>query len=741
MRSPRPRASRLLGWVALVAGCAAPGHRGGGSVGGGGGFDRAIFGDANADPARRAAALVARLTLLEKVAQLENAAPAVPRLGIPAYDWWSESLHGVARNGEATVFPQAIALAATFDEDLLRRIGEAIAREARAKFEAAGARWDGSGRYQGLTFFAPNVNIFRDPRWGRGQETYGEDPWLTARLAVATVRGMQGDDPRHLRVAAVGKHFAVHSGPEADRHRFDARVDARDLADTYLPQFEALVREARVSGIMAAYNRVNGEPCVASRTLLGETLRGRWGFQGFVVGDCGAVGDLVGGHRLAADDMHAAALALRAGTDLDCGSAYRSLAAAVRAGLVTEAAIDRALARLFEVRLRLGLFDPPAGRGEPALSPALSEVGLPADAHLALAREAAQKSLVLLQNTGALPVRAGVRRIAVIGPTADDREVLLGNYHGEPRSAVTLWSGIAAAARARGIAVTHARGVSLAGRSLAGLPEALATARAADLVVAVLGLSPRLEGEEGDPDGDNPAGDRRDLDLPGAQPALLRALLGLGKPTVVVLTGGSALALPRTARPPDAVLMAWYPGEQGGHAVADVLFGDVAPSGRLPITFYRSVDDLPPFADYRMVGRTYRYFEGKPLYPFGHGLGYAAVATEGARVTATASAGSSSGVLQVALVNRGARVADEVVQVYAAARARGPGDPLRALIAFRRVTVAAGATVSVDVELPERAFRRVDVRGISQPGGGVWDLFVGGAHATLEIPEPTPGAP
>ncbi len=701
------------------------------------GFDHAIFGDISHEPALRAAALVARLTLDEKVAQLETAAPAIPRLGIVAYDWWSESLHGVARNGAATVFPQAIGLAATFDEDLLRRVGEAIASEARAKFDAARARETGSGRYQGLTFFAPNVNIFRDPRWGRGQETYGEDPFLTARLGVAYVRGLQGDDPRRLRVAAVGKHFAVHSGPELERHRFDASVDARDLADTYLPQFEALATEARVSGIMGAYNRVNGTPCVSSRMLLGDTLRTRWGFDGFVVGDCGAVLDLVSGHHVASDETQASALALRAGTDLDCGGSYRHLKTAVRDGLVTEAEIDRGLTRLFAVRFRLGLFDS-------SVSPVTKTFVVP-PAHKALAREAARKSLVLLENDGVLPIAAGVRRIAVVGPVADDEEVLLGNYHGTPIAPVTLLAGIRAAARARGIAVDHVPGVTLTGRSGAGLAQAIAVARGADLVIVALGLSPKLEGEEGDPDGANPSGDRHDLGLPGAQPALLGAIRGAGKPTVVVLTGGSAIAMPNTARRPNAVLMAWYPGEEGGNAVADVLFGDVAPSGRLPITFYRSVDDLPPFSDYRMAGRTYRYFDGKPLYPFGHGLGYAAIgyeqitadltgAPEAIERTGRGEKTTPAATVHAVVENRGIRATDEVVQIYARPRARTPGDPLRSLVAFRRLSLRPGEKRVVDVALPARAFSRVDAAGDRRVVPGTWELSVGGITATVDLP-------
>ena len=696
------------------------------------------------DPARLAAALVARLTLQEKVDQLQNHAPAIPRLGIPAYDWWNESLHGVARNGRATVFPQAIGLAATFDEDLLGRVARAIADEARAKLAVTRSVEGDTDRYQGLTFFAPNVNILRDPRWGRGQETYGEDPFLTSRLAVAYVRGLQGQGHGYLRAAAVAKHFAAHSGPELTRHAFDARVEAHDLADTYLPQFEAVVREAGVAGIMAAYNRINGVPCVTSATLLGEVLRKQWGFQGFVVGDCGAVQDVVTGHRTAIDEMHAAAQALRAGTDLDCGDTYRHLTGAVAAGLITEGEIDRAAVRLFAVRFRLGLLgvsglaggdEAHRARATPTDTAAGEAEASPNATHLALAREAAQKSLVLLTNGGVLPVGAAVHRIAVLGPLADDVEVLLGNYHGDPTAPVTLLAGIQAAARGRGISVQHAEGVGLTGRSLAGLVPAVALARDADLVIAVLGLSAVLEGEEGDPAGQNPAGDRQDLGLPGAQPALLAALLRTGKPTVVILTGGGALSLPQSVRPPDAVLMAWYPGEQGGNAVADVLFGDVAPSGRLPITFYRSVKDLPPFTDYGMRGRTYRYFEGKPLFPFGHGLTYSPVAYREIGALIPSSPRSSSSVdVHAVIENRGHFPVQEVVQVFARPHAVTPGDPSRSLVAFRRVSLSAGQQQSVGFELAPRTFTRVDRQGHRQTVGGSWDLIVGGLSVTVELP-------
>ncbi|HSY39314.1 MAG TPA: glycoside hydrolase family 3 C-terminal domain-containing protein, partial [Polyangia bacterium] len=550
--------------------------------------------------AERAADLVRRMTVDEKIAQLMTSAPEIPRLGVPAYDWWSEALHGVARAGRATVFPQAIALAATFDAPLVQRVATAISDEARAKFNLAQARGE-RGRYRGLTFFSPNINIFRDPRWGRGQETYGEDPLLTARMGVAFIEGMQGDDPRLLKTVATAKHFAVHSGPEADRHAFDARPSEHDLADTYLPQFEAAVREAHVGSVMAAYNRVDGAPSTASARLLEETLRKAWGFAGYVVGDCGAVDDIFARHHAAPSPEAAAAMALRAGTDLDCGRAYAALGPALARGLVTEAELDRALVRLFTARFRLGLFDP----GASTPWSALGEAALDSSAHRQLARAAAARAVVLLENrSGALPLGRSVKRIAVVGPTADDEEALLANYHGTPSHAVTLLEGIRAAARARGATVRYARGATLAGSggSSAQLREAVTAARKSDAVVAILGLDPRLEGEEND-SALNPAGDRRALGLPASQENLLEALVATGKPVVVVLTGGSALSVPFATAHAAALLDAWYPGEEGGNAVADVLFGEVNPAGRLPITFYRSVADLPPFADYAMRGR------------------------------------------------------------------------------------------------------------------------------------------
>ncbi len=659
------------------------------------------------------------MTLDEKVSQLVTDARAIPRLGVPAYHWWNEALHGVARAGRATVFPQAIGLAATFDDALVRRVATAIAAEARAK-HAAAMRDGATGIYEGLTFFSPNLNIFRDPRWGRGQETYGEDPFLTARMGVAFIKGLQGDDARWLAAAATAKHFAAHSGPEVLRHGFDARVSPHDLADTYLPQFEAAVREGHVAGVMPAYNRLNGEPCAASPALLEATLRKDWGFAGYVVSDCGAIGDIYKGHGVAPSLERAAALALNAGTDLSCGNEFLALAHAKAQGLVTEAAIDRAATRLFATRFRLGFFDPPAAVRWEATPASVID----APAHRELARVAARESLVLLENRDAtLPLAAGLRRIAVIGPTADERDVLLGNYHGESR-AVTPLEGIRVGARARGIAVTYARGAPLVGRgvSSAQLTEALAAARRADVVVAVLGLSARQEGEEGDS-----GGDRVELGLPRGQQRLLEAVVATGKPVVLVLTAGSALSVPWAAAHVKAIVYAWYPGEEGGTALAEVLFGAASPGGRLPLTIYRAVDDVRAFDDYSMKGRTYRYLERPPLYEFGFGLSFSSFRYAHLIAPPTLAAGKDA-TLSVEVENIGPRVADEVVQLYVA-RPAGPAfAPRRWLAAFARVTLAAGERRAVSLSLPARAFSIIDERGERMTPPGDVALAVGGGQ-------------
>jgi beta-glucosidase len=665
----------------------------------------------------RATDLIRRMTVSEKIAQTMTAAPAIPRLGVPAYEWWSEALHGVARAGRATVFPQAIGLAATFDEALMGRVAAVISNEARAKFNVAQQRGQ-HGRYQGLTFFSPNINIFRDPRWGRGHETFGEDPLLTTKMGVAFIRGMQGDHPAMWKTIATAKHFAVHSGPEADRHSFDAVASAHDLADTYLPHFEAAVRNARVASVMAAYNRVNGQAAVASPTLLTETLRSRWGFLGYVVGDCGAVDDVWKHHKIEPDAASAAAAALRAGTDLDCGRAYRHLDEALARNLITEKDLDRALVRLFAARFRLGLFDPPDRVPWSRLGP--EEIESPS--HLALAREAAGRSIVLLENRGgALPIGPSVRRLAVVGPMADDLPVLLGNYFGVPSRPVRLLDGVRAAARARGITVGYAPGARLIETTPAAIAKAAAVARDSDAVIAMVGLDPRLEGEERGMRF-NPGGDRLELDIPAAQRRLVEALLETGKPVIVVLTGGSALAVPWLAGRAAAVLYVWYPGAEGGHAVADVLFGDVNPGGRLPITIYRSAADLPPFADYAMRGRTYRYFEGEPLYAFGHGLSYTTFRYKQIGAVAGAYAATA-----VEIENVGSRPGDEVVQAYVMPRAAPPYAPRRWLAGFSRVTLKPGERRVVKIPFGPNTLTYIDEAGKRRPlGDGDVDIAVGG---------------
>jgi beta-glucosidase len=733
-RAGRAAAAFAAGALAVVplAACARPARLEGAARG------PAAYWDPSRPLAERVADLVARLTPEEKVAQLVTDAPAIPRLGVPAYHWWSEALHGVARAGRATVFPQAIALAATFDDALVGRVAAAISDEARAKHDEA-VRHGERGRYEGLTFFSPNVNIFRDPRWGRGQETFGEDPWLTSRLGVAFIRGMQGDDSRVLKTAATAKHFAAHSGPEALRHGFDARVSAHDLADTYLPQFEAAVREGHVAAIMPAYNRINGEPCAASPTLLQRTLRDAWGFGGYVVSDCGAIGDLVAGHHVADTPERAAALALNAGTDLSCGDEFRALGRARDEGLVTQVAIDRAVTRLFSARFRLGLFDPP-GAG-PFAATTMAVVDSPT--HRELARVAARESIVLLENRGgALPLNAGLRRLAVVGPTADDVDVLLGNYHGEPSRAVTPLAGLRAAARARGIEVAYARGAPLAGRGggSAQLADARAVVRRSDAVVAVLGLSARYEGEEGE-SAENPSGDRATLGLPTAQQRLLEEVVALGKPVVLVLTAGSALSVPWAAAHVPAIVYAFYPGEEGGAALADVLFGDVSPAGRLPVTIYRSVADLPPFEDYAMRGRTYRYLGKPPLFAFGQGLSYTTFRFANLTVTPAALAAGQDVSISVEVENTGARAADQVVQVYIAKLEAPTYAPRRWLAAFSRASLAPRERRLVELVVPARLFALVDEKGERRFLSGGFALAVGGGQpdASWRYPGPSEG--
>lgn len=836
--------------------------------------------DPNRPFEERAADLVSRMTLEEKISQMVHPAAGIERLGIPEYNWWNECLHGVARAGVATVFPQAIGLAATWDLNLMAEVANAISDEARAKhheFVRRGVRQI----YTGLTFWSPNINIFRDPRWGRGQETYGEDPYLTSRMGVTFVKGLQGEDPRYLKLVATPKHFAVHSGPEPDRHHFDARVSERDLRETYLPAFEACVKEGGAASIMGAYNRTNGEPCCASPTLLEKILRQEWGFDGYVVSDCWAINDIFGGHGVVKKPAEAAALAVKNGCDLECGCAYPSLHDAVAEGLINEATIDRSLVRLFTARMRLGLFDP-AGQAPYAAIP--FEVN-DSPAHRALARRAAQKTIVLLKNDGLLPLSKNLASIAVIGPNADDRAVLLGNYHGTPSRAVTPLEGIRRAVSPSTV-VYAARGCEIAtgvlplepvpsaclrpstsslepstcgltGAYFAGplqpstfdlepsfvrvdplvdfkwraatplgelptqpfavrwtgalippvsgayrlgvrgssgfrllldgqellpiqvseheaftrvapmtleagrlydlrldyvndgrdpqvqllwavpgqdlMAPALEVARKADVAVVVLGLTPDLEGEEMRVNVEGFAGgDRTDITLPRPQQALLEAIHALGKPIVLVLLGGSALAVDWADAHVPAIVEAWYPGEEGGTAIADVLFGDANPAGRLPVTFYRSVDQLPPFDDYALAGRTYRYLTDAPLYPFGHGLSYSRFAYGGLVIDPPQIGPGGQTSISIDITNVGERAGDEVVQLYVSYPESTVSRPIKELKGFARVALAPGETRTIQFALTAGQLAWWDGAGWAVEAGTV-RVLVGSSSEDIRL--------
>lgn len=644
---------------------------------------------------RRVNDLVSRMTLEEKVAQMQDVAPAIARLGVPAYNWWNEALHGVARSGLATSFPQAIGLAATWDDSLIYGMGTVISDEARAKHHES-VRQGSRGRYQGLTFWSPNVNLFRDPRWGRGQETYGEDPFLTGRIAVQFIRGMQGDDPRYLKTVSTVKHFAVHSGPEPGRHTFDAVVSERDLRESYLPHFAAGIRDGHAYSLMCAYNRVLGSPACGSDLLLKQILRGEWGFPGYVVSDCGAIDDIYERHKVAPAAAAAAALAVKAGTDLECGNTYANLVDAVKQGLISEQAIDAAVRRLFLARFRLGMFDPP----ERVRWARIPYSVLDAPAHRALARRVARESIVLLKNAGnLLPLRKDLGAIAVIGPNADDKPMLLGNYEGAPADSVTPLRGIREAVP--NTRVLYARGSDWIGSADSLLTEAERVAQQADVVVLCLGLTARLEGEEMDVQVEGfTGGDRTSLDLPAAQQRLLERIVALGKPTVLVLMSGSAVAINWAQEHVPAIIEAWYGGQAAGSALADVLFGDSNPGGRLPVTFYKSVADLPAFDDYRMAGRTYRFFKGTPLYPFGYGLSYTSFAYKNLRTSAAILRAVDTVMVRVDVTNTGRRTGDEVAQLYVRHLGSRLERSIEDLRGFRRVTLKPGETRTLEFSLP-----------------------------------------
>jgi beta-glucosidase len=807
------------------------------------------------------------MTLDEKVSQMIYEAPAIERLGVPAYNWWNEALHGVARAGRATVFPQAIGLAATWDTDLMFRVATVISDEARAKHNDAlehGRR----GIYEGLTFWSPNINIFRDPRWGRGMETFGEDPYLTSRLGVEFVKGMQGNDPHCLKTVSTPKHFAAHSGPEPDRHVFNAVVDERDLRETYLPAFRATVVEGKARSVMCAYNRFRGEPCCGSSELLQKILREEWGFDGYVVSDCWAIMDFYTTHKVDDTAPEAAARALLAGTDLNCGVTYDSLGVAVKRGLVSEPLVDLAVKRLFQARFELGMFDPPERVPYAQIPARVND----SKEHRELAVETARKSIVLLKNEGGLlPLRKDLRALAVIGPNADDVDVLLGNYNGTPSDPITPLEGIRRFVRsttkviyARGCDVAkntpslevlpsiylsternggrlngleasyfnnhnfqdgsfvtridervdfnwwqdppipgmkadsfsvrwigtilppvsgrYALGVRAFGGArlflndslfveaedrhnvfiqwkyvdlVAGEPrrikleywdqrpdasvqlvwskpdprleeEALAAARMSDVVIMMMGLSPRLEGEEMPVDVPGfEGGDRVDIGLPQPQEELLQAVVAVGKPVVLVLLNGSALAVNWASEHVPAIVEAWYPGQAAGTALAGVLFGDYNPAGRLPVTFYKSTDQLPAFTDYNMRGRTYRYFAGEPLYPFGFGLSYTTFAYSNLRLPASIRVGENVTVT-VGVRNTGGREGEEVVQLYVTDVQAGAPVPIRSLQGVRRVLLKPGETKSVSFSLTPRQLSLIDFQNRRVVEPGVFEVSVGG---------------
>jgi beta-glucosidase len=684
--------------------------------------------------------IVGRMTIDEKISQMMNTAPAIDRLAIPAYDWWNECLHGVARAGLATVFPQAIGLGATFDEELIFRVSTAISDEARAKhheFVRNGSR----KRYQGLTFWTPNINIFRDPRWGRGQETYGEDPFLTGKLAVQFIKGLQGDDPEYFKTIATVKHFVVHSGPEPERHSFDAVTDERDFQETYLPQFEMGIKEGKAYSLMCAYNRYKGEACCGSDMLLNGILRTEWGFDGYVVSDCGAITDIYRGHKVVETPTEAAALAVRSGTDLECSNVYRNLKDALSKNLITGKEIDVAVKRLFTARFRLGMFDPP----EMVKYAQIPFSVLDCEKNKQLAKETALKSMVLLKNeNNLLPLKKNIGTVAVIGPNSDQSFVLLGNYNGNPSDPITPLRGIKEKL-AGSSEVLYAQGCEWA----AGMPgqrtaeelktEALEVAKKANIIIMCMGITPRLEGEEMRVNVDGfKGGDRTSLDLPALQEELIKAIHALSKPVILVLLNGSALSVNWEKDNIPAILETWYGGQAAGQAIADILFGDYNPGGRLPVTFYKSVNDLPAFEDYNMKNRTYRYFTGEPLFPFGYGLSYTTFGYSKLQVKSKVNNGDSLKV-EVNVKNTGKVAGDEVVQLYLANPGATVPVPLHALKAFKRIHLLPGEAKTVVLSIPPDAFSVIDNNNKRVILPGKFQIFVGGRQPDPKAVKSEPG--
>jgi beta-glucosidase len=712
--------------------------------------DPPIWHDPSHTLRERAYDLIRRMSLAEKVAQLQNGAPAISRIGLPAYNYWNEALHGVANNGIATVFPEPVGLASAWNPDLVHQAGHVIGLEGRAKFNDYVSKHNGDAAWwKGLTFWTPNINIFRDPRWGRGQETYGEDPYLTGTMGVELIKGIQGDDPNYMLAMACAKQYAVHSGPEADRHRFDAEPSERDLYETYLPQFESAVREGHVGGVMGAYSALYGIPDCASSFLLDDLLRKRWGFEGYIVSDCGAIGDISSqrAHHFVNTPEEAAAAAVKAGCDLCCGGEYNALARAVQQGLITEKEIDTALYYTLWTRFRLGIFDPPE-------KCQYSKIGIDQNdtpEHRQLALQIARQSLVLLKNNGILPLnRAKIKNLAVIGPNADSVSVLQGNYNGTASHPVTVLNGIRQLATNASISVTYAQGCPVTtntggfGRRGGGgfggrggapsrpLPElraeALSNAANADIIIYVGGITPNQEGEQHD---------RTAIELPDVQEDLVHALQQTGKPVIMVNCGGSAIALPWETDHLPAMLQAWYPGEEGGRAVGEVIFGNVNPSGHLPVTFYRATADLPSFTDYSMTNRTYRYFSGKPLFAFGHGLSYTKFDIKSGKLASKKIASDGTAKVTFTVKNAGKLDGDEVAQVYFRHVNSAVPQPKLALCGFTRVHLKRGESSKVTVEVPAQRLRYWDTEKkqyVVDPGD--YEFLIGAASDDIRLKLP-----
>lgn len=678
---------------------------------------------------RRAEELVAQMTLEEKVMQTMHHAPAIERLGIKAYNWWNEALHGVARAGTATVFPQAVGMAAAFDEELMEQVGDAVSTEARAKFVMQ-QEGDDEDIYKGLTFWAPNVNIFRDPRWGRGHETFGEDPYLTSRLGVRYIMGLQGHDEKYLKTAACAKHFAVHSGPEEVRHSFDACVNEQDLRETYLPAFQACVQEAGVETVMGAYNRTNGEPCCGSGRLLRDILRKEWGFEGHVTSDCWAIKDFHEQHCVTATPVESVSLAMNNGCDLNCGSLFLYLEQAVKEGLVDEKRLDEAVVNLFTSRMKLGVFDE---KGEnPYDKIPYTVVDSPKMRRLN--EQVAERCVVLLKNDNQiLPLqKEKLHTIGVIGPNADNRRALVGNYEGTASRYVTVLEGIQDYVGDE-VRVLYSEGCHLYKDRTSGLAqendrasEVRGVCRESDVIIAVMGLDASLEGEEGDTGNEYGSGDKPNLNLPGLQHDILKIAKESGKPVILVLLTGSAMAVTWEDAHLDAILQGWYPGAQGGAAIARILFGEANPEGKLPVTFYRTTEELPAFEDYSMKGRTYRYMKQKALYPFGYGLSYTTYSYENAKLVSNDICGEAGVILRAEVRNTGVMDGTETVQIYVGLeRDEAPNPQLKKIV---KVSLKAGESKQVEAVLPKEAFMLYDEKGEHVLYPGTYHIYMGGSQ-------------